>query len=67
MLSFFTLIEREIWISQRNKNLKHYYIKVFRQFQTLSEETWSRAAYNAIELCFYYVHFLATQVGTFSY
>ena len=28
------------------------HLRIFRQFQNLSEETWSRAAENLIELCF---------------
>ena len=44
----FNLVE----FTNRHGYLTSLHLRSFRRFQNLSEETWSRAAENLIELCF---------------
>ena len=50
---FFNLVERKVRLfTIKQEFLILFHLRPFRQFQNLSEETWSRAAKNLIELCF---------------
>ena len=50
---FFNLVEHNIRLFANKQDfLTLSNLRAFRQFQNLSEETWSRAAENLIELCF---------------
>ena len=50
---FFNLVERKLrLLTNKQEFLTLLHLKSFMQFQNLSEETWSRAAANLIDLCF---------------
>ena len=50
---FFNLVERKVRLfTNKQEFLTLLHLRSFRQFQNLSEETWSRVAENLIELCF---------------
>ena len=50
---FFNLVENKVRLfTNKQEVLTILHLRSFRQFQNLSEETWSRAAENLIELCF---------------
>ena len=50
---FLNLVERKVRLFTNKQDfLILLHLRSFRQFQNLSDETWSRAAENLIELCF---------------
>ena len=50
---FFNLVVRKVCLfTNKEEFLTLLHLRFFWQFQNLSEETWSRAAENLIELCF---------------
>ena len=50
---FFNLVERKVRLfTNKEELLTLLHLRSFRQSQNLSEETWSCAAENFIELCF---------------
>ena len=50
---FFNLVERKVRLfTNKQEFLTLLHLRSLRQFQNLSEETWSHAAENLIELCF---------------
>ena len=55
---FFNLVEHKVR-TNKQEFLTLLHLRSFRKFQNLSEETWSRAAENLIELCF--VAFLSSK------
>ena len=57
---FFNFVEHKVRLStDKQEFLTLLHLRSFRQFQNLSEEKWSRAAENLIELCF--VDFLSNK------
>ena len=62
-LFFFNLVEHKVRLfTNKQEFLTLLHLMSFRQFQNLSEETWSRVAENFIELCF--VAFLSNKSKT---
>ena len=50
---FFTLVEHKVRLfTNKQEFLTLLHLRSFRQYQNLSEETWSRAAENLVKLCF---------------
>lgn len=50
---FFNFVEHKVRLfTNKQEFLTLLHLRSFRQLQNLSEETWSRAAENLIELCF---------------
>ena len=50
---FFNLVDHKVrFFTNKQESLALLHFRSFRQFQNLSEETWSCAAENLIELCF---------------
>ena len=50
---FFNIVDHKVRLFTKKQDfLTLLHLRSFRQFQNLSEETWSRAAENMIELCF---------------
>ena len=50
---FFNLVKRKVHLfTNKQEFLTLLHLRSFRQFQNLSEETWSHVAENLIELCF---------------
>ena len=49
---FFNLVDRKVRLFTNKQDVfTLLHLRSFRQFQNFSEETWSRAAENLIELC----------------
>ena len=59
---FFNLVEHKVrFFTNKQEFLTLLHLRSFRQFQNLSEKTWSRTAENLIELCF--VAFLSNKIN----
>ena len=62
---FYNLVERKVRLFTNKQDFLTLHLRSFRQFQNLSEETWSRADEKLIEL--FFVAFLSNKSKNVSY